>query len=146
VALTRGTRLSLRAIALGYLFVLLLVPLAMIFYRTFEHGLAAFWAQATTPACIAAIQLSLTIIAIVVPLNVVFGVVTALALARGRFPGRGLVQAIVDLPFAVSPVIVGVSLILLWGAGGWLGGLADAALVKVVVPSAAVFRAWTVAV
>ena len=61
------------------------------------------------------------------PLNVVFGVVTALALARGRFPGRGIVQAIVDLPFAVSPVVVGVSLILLWGTGGWLGGVAEAA-------------------
>jgi sulfate transport system permease protein len=128
MALTRRSRLSLRAAALGYLFVLLLVPLAMIFYRTFEHGLAAFWAQATTPASVAAMALSLTIVAIVVPLNVVFGVVTALALARGRFPGRGIVQAIVDLPFAVSPVVVGVSLILLWGAGGWLGGLAGAGI------------------
>jgi sulfate/thiosulfate transport system permease protein len=57
---------------------------------------------------------------------VIFGVVTALALARGRFPGRGVVQAIVDLPFAVSPVIVGVSLVLLWGVNGWFGGLAEA--------------------
>jgi sulfate transport system permease protein len=70
--------------------------------------------------------MSLTIVAIVVPLNVCFGVVTALALARGRFPGRGIVQAIVDLPFAISPVIVGVSLLLLWGVNGWFGGLADA--------------------
>jgi len=54
---------------------------------------------------------------------VVFGIVTALALVRGRFPGRGLVQAVVDLPFAVSPIVVGVSLILLWGANGWFGGL-----------------------
>ncbi len=53
----------------------------------------------------------------------VFGIVTALALVRGRFPGRGLVQAVVDLPFAVSPIVVGVSLILLWGANGWFGGL-----------------------
>src|SRR3954453_7218728 len=125
MALARGPRLSLRAIALGYLAVLLLVPLAMIFYRTFEHGLTAFWEQVSTPAGISAISLSLTIVAIVVPLNVVFGVVPALALARGRFRGRGVVQAIVDLPFAVSPVIVGVSLILLWGSGGWLGGLAE---------------------
>jgi sulfate/thiosulfate transport system permease protein len=125
MALTRRTRLSLRVVALGYLVALLLVPLAMIFYRTFEDGLSAFWAQVTTPAAISAISLSLTIVAIVVPLNVVFGVVTALALARGRFRGRGLLQAVVDLPFAVSPVIVGVSLILLWGAGGWLGGLSS---------------------
>jgi len=58
-----------------------------------------------------------------VPLNVVFGVATAVALVRGRFRGRGLVQAVVDLPFAVSPIVVGVSLILLWGVGGWFGGV-----------------------
>ncbi|MDP2710292.1 MAG: sulfate ABC transporter permease subunit CysW [Solirubrobacteraceae bacterium] len=124
MVLDRKATLSLRALALGYLIILLLIPLLLIFFRTFEDGVAAFWAQVTTPASIAAIQLSLTIVAIAVPLNVIFGIVTALALARGRFPGRGIVQAIVDLPFAVSPVIVGVSLILLWGTGGWLGGLA----------------------
>jgi sulfate transport system permease protein len=119
------TRLTLRTIALGYLALLLLVPIVMIVFRTFEDGVVAFWEQITTPAAISALSLSLVIVAIVVPLNVVFGVVTALALARGRFRGRGIVQAIVDLPFAVSPVIVGVSLILLWGAGGWFGGLAE---------------------
>jgi sulfate transport system permease protein len=119
------TKLALRIAALGYLFALVLVPLGMILFRTFEDGLVAFWESVTTPASISAISLSLTIVAIVVPLNVIFGLVTALALARGRFPGRGIVQAIVDLPFAVSPVIVGVSLILLWGVGGWFGGLAE---------------------
>jgi sulfate transport system permease protein len=119
------TKLALRIAALGYLFALVLVPLGMILFRTFEDGLVAFWESVTTPASIAAISLSLTIVAIVVPLNVIFGLVTALALARGRFRGRGIVQAIVDLPFAVSPVIVGVSLILLWGVGGWFGGLAE---------------------
>jgi sulfate/thiosulfate transport system permease protein len=119
------TKFALRIAALGYLFLLVLVPLGMILFRTFEDGLVAFWESVTTPASIAAISLSLTIVAIVVPLNVIFGLVTALALARGRFRGRGIVQAIVDLPFAVSPVIVGVSLILLWGVGGWFGGLAE---------------------
>jgi sulfate transport system permease protein len=119
------TRLALRIAALGYLFALVLVPLGMILFRTFEDGLVAFWESVSTPASISAISLSLTIVAIVVPLNVIFGLVTALALARGRFRGRGIVQAIVDLPFAVSPVIVGVSLILLWGVGGWFGGLAE---------------------
>src|SRR4051795_5518377 len=94
----------------------------MILYRTFEHGFVAFWESVTTPASISAISLSLIIVAIVVPLNVIFGVVTALALARGRFPGKGLLEAIVDLPFAVSPVVVGVALILFWGNDGWLGG------------------------
>jgi len=119
-------KLALRITALSYIGALVLVPLGMIFYRTFEHGLVAFWESITTPAAISAISMSLTIVAIVVPLNVCFGVVTALALARGRFPGRGIVQAIVDLPFAISPVIVGVSLLLLWGVNGWFGGLADA--------------------
>jgi sulfate transport system permease protein len=126
VTVSSRSRIALRTIALGYLLVLLLVPLAMIAYRTFEDGLVAFTESVTTPASISAISMSLTIVAIVVPVNVVFGIVTALALARGRFPGRGVVQAIVDLPFAVSPVIVGVSLVLLWGVNGWLGGVAEA--------------------
>lgn len=117
------TRLSLRTIALGYLGILLVLPLVIILLRTFENGLGAFIDQITTPAAISAFQLSMIIVAIVVPLNVVFGVVTALALVRSKFPGRSLLQGIVDLPFAVSPVVVGVSLILLWGAGGWFGGL-----------------------
>jgi sulfate transport system permease protein len=115
-------RLALRTTALAYLGALVLIPLAMIFYRTFEHGFTAFWESVATPASVSAISLSLIIVAIVVPLNVVFGLVTALALARGSFPGKGLLQAIVDLPFAVSPVIVGVALILFWGNDGWLGG------------------------
>jgi sulfate transport system permease protein len=116
-------RLTLRTIALAYLFVLLVVPVALIFYRSFEHGIVQFWDWITTPAAISALQLSLLIVVIVVPLNVIFGVFTALAIVRGRFRGRGLVEAVVDLPFAVSPVVVGVSLILLWGYGGWFGGV-----------------------
>ncbi|CAB4949434.1 unannotated protein [freshwater metagenome] len=122
----RGPRLALRTVALVYLGLLLVLPVGLILYRTFEDGLGAFWDQISTPASISAIALTLEIVAIVVPLNVVFGVFVALALVRGRFRGRGVVQAIVDLPFAVSPVIVGVSLILLWGTDGWFGGVADA--------------------
>lgn len=121
--ISRFPRLTLRVIALLYLFVLLVVPVALIFYRSFEHGIAQFWDWITTPAAISALQLSLLIVLIVVPLNVVFGVFTAMALVRGRFRGRGVVEAIVDLPFAVSPIVVGVALILLWGYGGWFGGV-----------------------
>lgn len=120
---TRPTRLGLRTVALGYLFVLLALPIGVILYRTFEPGLSTFVASISTPAAISALNLSLLIVAIVVPLNVVFGVVTALALVRGRFRGRGLLQAVVDLPFAVSPIVVGVALIMLWGADGWFGGV-----------------------
>ncbi|MFD4442577.1 sulfate ABC transporter permease subunit CysW [Nocardia sp. NPDC058519] len=121
--LSAFTRISLRTVALGYLLILLVLPLVIILLRTFERGIGAFIDSITTPAAISAFQLSMIIVLIVVPLNVVFGVVTALALVRSKFPGRSLMQGIVDLPFAVSPVVVGVSLILLWGAGGWFGGL-----------------------
>ncbi|MFF0541931.1 sulfate ABC transporter permease subunit CysW [Nocardia thailandica] len=117
------TRLSLRTVALAYLFILLVLPLIIILWRTFERGIGAFIDSITTPAAISAFQLSMLIVVIVVPLNVIFGVITALALVRSNFPGRNLVQGIVDLPFAVSPVVVGVSLILLWGAGGWFGAI-----------------------
>ncbi|MEV0250905.1 sulfate ABC transporter permease subunit CysW [Nocardia sp. NPDC050712] len=124
--LTWPTKITLRTVALAYLFILLVLPLIIILWRTFGEGLGAFVESITTPAAISALQLSLIIVAIVVPVNVIFGIVTALALVRGRFPGRTLVQGIVDLPFAVSPVVVGVALILLWGANGWFGGLESA--------------------
>jgi sulfate/thiosulfate transport system permease protein len=122
------TRLALRTVALGYLAALLMVPLVLVLTRTFGGGPGPFLDSITTPAAIAALDLSLVIVAIVVPVNAVLGVVTALALVRSRFPGRTVVQMAVDLPFAVSPVIVGVSLILLWGAGGWLGGIEQTGL------------------
>ncbi|TPG16207.1 sulfate ABC transporter permease subunit CysW [Pedococcus bigeumensis] len=118
-----GARLGLRTIALGYLVLLIAVPIVLILVRTFGEGIGAFLESIRTPAAISALNLSLLIVAIVVPLNVLFGVATALALVRGRFRGRGVIQAVVDLPFAVSPIVVGVSLILLWGADGWFGGL-----------------------
>ncbi|MEO6413547.1 MAG: sulfate ABC transporter permease subunit CysW [Pedococcus sp.] len=118
-----AARLGLRTVALGYLVLLLAVPIVLILVRTFGEGIGAFVESIRTPAAISALNLSLLIVAIVVPLNVVFGVATALALVRGRFRGRGVIQAVVDLPFAVSPIVVGVSLILLWGADGWFGGL-----------------------
>ena len=116
-------RLALRGVALLYLTVLLAVPIVTIAWRTFEPGLGAFWDSIRTPAAISAFNLSLLIVAITVPINVIFGVVTAIALVRGRFPGRRLLSGIVDLPFAVSPIVVGVSLIMLWGVHGWFGGL-----------------------
>ncbi|WMM71175.1 sulfate ABC transporter permease subunit CysW [Rhodococcus pyridinivorans] len=123
-----ASRLSLRFVALAYLFVLLLVPIGVILYRTFENGIVAFAQSISTPAAISALNLSLLIVAIVVPVNVIFGIVVALALVRGRFPGRGLLQAVVDLPFAVSPIVVGVALIMLWGANGWFGAVEDLGL------------------
>ncbi len=101
--------------------VLLVVPVGLILWRTFAPGLGPFFDWISTPAAISALHLSLLIVAIVVPLNVLFGVPTALVLARNRFRGKGVLQAVIDLPFAVSPVIVGVALILLWGTDGLFG-------------------------
>ncbi|WNG91205.1 sulfate ABC transporter permease subunit CysW [Mycobacterium sp. ITM-2016-00318] len=111
----------LRYVALGYLLLLLIVPVGLILWRTFTPGFAAFIESVTTPAAISALQLSLLVVAIVVPLNVLFGVPTALVLARNKFRGKSLLQAAIDLPFAVSPVVVGVALILLWGTNGVFG-------------------------
>ncbi|WP_280336847.1 sulfate ABC transporter permease subunit CysW [Nocardia wallacei] len=117
------TRLSLRTVALLYLLALLVLPLVIILWRSFENGIGQFVDWISTPAAISAFNISMIIVLIVVPLNVIFGIVTAIALVRGNFPGRTLVQGVVDLPFAVSPVVVGVSLIMLWGASGWFGGV-----------------------
>ena len=110
-----------RYVALGYLTLLLVVPVGLILWRTLSPGFGEFFASITTPAAVSALQLSLLVVAIVVPLNVIFGVPTALVLARNRFRGKGILQAIIDLPFAVSPVVVGVALILLWGSAGVFG-------------------------
>ncbi len=116
-------RISVRVFALGYLALLLLVPIGVVLYRTFEPGIGAVWDSITTPAAVSAFWLTVKIAAIAVPLNTVFGVLCALALARGRFRGKALLNAIIDLPFAISPVVVGLALILVFGRGGWLGDL-----------------------
>jgi sulfate transport system permease protein len=111
----------LRFTALGYLLVVLLGPLAMVFVRAFDNGLDALWKTLSDPNTIHAFWLTLLIAAIAVPLNTIFGVVCALAIVRRRFMGAGLVNAIVDLPLAISPVVVGLSLFLLYGRTGWFG-------------------------
>jgi len=121
VILSPAVRLLLRWVAIVYVAILVLIPVAVILWRTFSPGVGAFIASVGTPAAISALQLSLLVVAIVVPLNVLFGVPTALVLARNRFRGKSALQAIIDLPFAVSPVVVGVALILLWGSAGLFG-------------------------
>ncbi len=119
----RGWRIALRTLALAYLALLLLAPVGLVFYRTFEHGVMAVWDSITTPAAISAFWLTIEVTAIAVPLNTIFGVLCALVLARGRFRGKALLDAIIDLPFAISPIVVGLALVLLFGRGGWLGDL-----------------------
>jgi sulfate transport system permease protein len=116
----RRVRLGLRTLVLGYLAVLLLVPVGLVFYRTFEHGLTPVWQAISTPAAVHAFWLTLEIALIAVPLNTIFGVVTALALVRGRFRGKAVVDAVISLPFALSPVVIGLALLLVYGRGGWV--------------------------
>ena len=118
----RVRRYALRWLALGYLAVVLVGPLALVFWRTFEDGVAPAWNALTTPETIHAFELTLLITAIAVPLNTVFGIVCALLIVRHRFRGKGLLNAFVDLPLALSPVVVGLSLFLLYGRQGWFGG------------------------
>ena len=118
----RVRRYALRWLALGYLAVVLVGPLALVFWRTFEDGVAPAWNALTTPETIHAFELTLLITAIAVPLNTVFGIVCALLIVRLRFRGKGLLNAFVDLPLALSPVVVGLSLFLLYGRQGWFGG------------------------
>ena len=114
-------RLGLRFVALFYLGAILIAPLAIVFYRTFENGLTPVWVVLSTPDTIHAFKLTLLITAIAVPLNTVFGIICALAIVRRRFHGKGLLNAFIDLPLALSPVVVGLSLFLLFGRTGWFG-------------------------
>jgi sulfate transport system permease protein len=118
-------RLGLRFVALFYLAAILVGPLLIVFWRTFDHGFSPAWNALTTPETIHAFKLTLIITAIAVPINTVFGVVCALAIVRRRFPGKGLLNAFIDLPLALSPVVVGLSLFLLYGREGWFGGWLD---------------------
>jgi sulfate/thiosulfate transport system permease protein len=115
-------KISLRLVAIGYLLVILVGPLAIVFWRTFEDGIDPAWNALTQPDTLHAFKLTLIITAIAVPVNTVFGVVCALAIVRRAFPGKGLLNAFIDLPLALSPVVVGLALFLLYGREGWFGG------------------------
>ncbi|MGZ4203250.1 MAG: sulfate ABC transporter, partial [Thermoleophilaceae bacterium] len=98
----RARRLGLRFVALGYLALLIAVPVGLVLWRTFEHGIAPAWDAVTSPDAAHAFWLTLEIVAIAVPLTTIFGVATALLLARRQFRGRALLDGLIDLPFAVS--------------------------------------------
>ena len=114
-------RYAVRVTALGYVAVILVAPVALIFWRAFEHGLGPFWAAITTPDAVHALKLTLELTIVAVPLNTAFGIACGLAIVRYRLPGMGLVNALVDLPLALSPVVVGLALYLLYARNGWFG-------------------------
>ncbi len=113
---------ALRFGALGYLALILLLPVGLVFWRAFEHGFGPFWDAISNPDAVHALKLTLEVALVAVPLNTIFGIACALAIVRHRIPGMGFVNAVVDLPLALSPVVVGLSLLLLYGSGGWLHG------------------------
>ena len=119
-------RYGLRFLALGYLAALLALPVGMVFYRALEKGIGPLWDAMSTPEFAHALWLTVVMVAIAVPLNTLFGVIMALVLVRSEFRGKRIVNALIDLPFAVSPVVVGLALLLVYGRNGWFGGwLAD---------------------
>jgi len=119
---TSAGRYLLRVVALGYLAAVLLVPVGAVVWRALGDGVAPVWQAVTTPDALHAFWLSLLIAGIAVPLNTLFGVACAVVLVRHRFPGKRLLDAFIDLPFAISPVVIGLALVLVYGQAGWLGG------------------------
>jgi sulfate transport system permease protein len=118
---TRLTRWGLTGIALGFLALFLVVPLAAVFTEAFSKGVGFYFEALADPDARAAIALTLTVAVIAVPLNLVFGVAASWAIAKFEFRGRALLTTLIDLPFSVSPVISGVIYVLLFGAQGWFG-------------------------
>lgn len=112
------------AVALSALF--LLLPLVAIFAQAFAQGLGTFWVNVSDTYTLAAIALTLFVTALTIPINLVFGVMLAWLVTRFTFPGRRLLQTLIDIPFAISPVVAGLIYLLLYGRNGWLGGWLDA--------------------
>jgi sulfate transport system permease protein len=117
----RLVRWAVTALALGFIVLFLIVPLAAVFIEAFSKGMEAYAAAIIEPDAIAALKLTLVATAIAVPLNVVFGVAAGWAMGKFQFRGRQLLLTLIDLPFAVSPVIAGLVFVLLFGRRGWLG-------------------------
>jgi sulfate transport system permease protein len=120
---TTASRWGLRAVAIFYVGMMLLFPVGLLFWRTFEHGIQPVWDQLTTPAAAHAFGVTIKVAVWAVVGNTIFGVVTAILLVRHTFPGKRVLNALIDLPFAVAPVVVGLSLILVYGphtsVGSW---------------------------
>jgi len=118
-------RASLMGAAFAFLFLFLLLPLVVVFAEAFRTGAAAYLAAVRSPDSLAAIRLTLMTAAISVPANVVFGLAAAWAIAKFNFRGKSFLITLIDLPFAVSPIISGLSFVLVFGAQGWLGPWLD---------------------
>ncbi|OWJ63877.1 sulfate ABC transporter permease subunit CysW [Inquilinus limosus] len=127
-----GIRLALIAIAVVFLVLFLVLPLAVVLTEALRKGVDAYLEGIGSEESLAAIRLTLTVAAIAVPLNTIFGLATAWAIAKFEFPGKSLLTTFVDLPFSVSPVISGLIYVLLFGANGWFGPFLEAHGIRVI--------------
>jgi sulfate transport system permease protein len=129
----RPARYGLRSFALGYLALLLLVPVLLIFYKAFEDGFVHAWESVTTPEAQHAFWLTIMMVLAAIPITTVFGIACAIVIVRHRFWGRGALNAVIDLPFAMSPVVIGLALVLVYGSrDGWFGQDLAAAGIEVI--------------
>ena len=116
-----AVRWLLTGLALGFMGLFLVLPLAAVFFEALKAGWGAYWSALQEPDAIAAIRLTLLTAAIAVPLNLVFGVAAAWCIAKFEFRGKVFLTTLIDLPFSVSPVVAGLIYVLVFGAQGWLG-------------------------
>ena len=118
---SRAVRITLVALALGFMALFLVLPLAAVFTEALRKGWGAYWEALKEPDAWAAIRLTLITAAVAVPLNLIFGVAAAWAIAKFEFRGKSFLTTLIDLPFSVSPVVAGLIYVLVFGAQGWLG-------------------------
>ena len=118
---SRGVRWLLTALALGFMGLFLVLPLAAVFVEALRGGWQAYWDALKEPDALAAIRLTLLTAAIAVPMNLVFGVAAAWCIAKFEFRGKSFLTTLIDVPFSVSPVVAGLIFVLVFGAQGWLG-------------------------
>ena len=128
----RLQRAVLILVAVAFMLVFLLLPLAVVFTEALAEGVQTFFAAITQSEAQSSIRLTLLVAAMVVPMNIMFGVAAAWAMARFEFRGKALLGALIDLPFSVSPVIAGLIYVLLFGAQGWFGPWLDAHGIRVI--------------
>jgi sulfate/thiosulfate transport system permease protein len=119
-------------VAVGYLSLVLFIPALNVFVQAFNKGISPFLSNLTAPEFLHAAWLTLLIALIVVPINTIFGLCAAWVIARNKFPGRTLLISILDVPFAISPVVAGLMIVLLYGRNGWFGPFLEAVNIKII--------------
>ncbi|MFB2872519.1 sulfate ABC transporter permease subunit CysW [Aeromonas jandaei] len=130
-------------VGLGWFAALLLLPLATVFIQALSPGLVFFWHAISEPDALSALGLTALVTFCAVPLNLLFGIAAAWAIARFRFPGRQLLITIIDLPFSVSPVIAGLMLVLMFGSRGWFGDWLSEHDIKIIFATPGIILATT---